>query len=141
MRQKCTMTLTGNSLVLTRYEYVDMYHTLKDLWNAFIVMPQGLKKYDRVIFLDSHAQGYLDPIWADLFGPTIHIKQIEEGTCLEQAIFVPSGYSSVLWPLGRTFKGYRCNAMAKAFVDFVIKSYSLENIELQKSTVLIIDQV
>jgi hypothetical protein len=65
-----------------------MYHTLKDWWNAFMVLPEG-KKVDRVIFLDSHAHGYLDPIWDDLFGSTMHIKQIEEGTCLEQAILSP----------------------------------------------------
>lgn len=140
-RQKCKTTLAGKSLVITRYEYVDMYHTLKDWWNAFMVLPEGGQKVDRVIFLDSHAHGYLDPIWNDLFGPTMHIKQIEEGTCLEQAIFIPPGYSSVLWPLGRKYIGNRCPAMSDAFVQFVIKSYGLEHIKKQENSVLILDHV
>jgi hypothetical protein len=140
-RQKCETTLTGISLILTRYEYVDMYHTLKDLWNAFMALPEGVEKVDRVIFLDSHAQGYLDSIWQDLFGPTVHIHHIKEGTCLEQAIFVPPGYSSVLNPLGRLFKGNRCNSMSNTFIDFVVKSYGLENIKAQEGSVLILDHV
>ena len=93
-RQKCAEALSGTSLIIStrQYEYVDMYHTLKDLWNAFLALPEGVTKVDRVIFLDSHARGYLDPVWNDLFG----ITHIDEGTCLEQAIFVPPGYSSVL---------------------------------------------
>ena len=140
-RQKCEHTLSGTSLIITRYEYVDMYHTLKDLWNAFLALPEGVTKVDRVIFLDSHARGYLDPVWNDLFGPTMHIKHIDEGTCLEQAIFVPPGYSSVLWPLGRLYNGNRCTAMANAFVDFVLQGYELQNIKKQEGNVLIFDQV
>ncbi|KAI2510866.1 hypothetical protein MHU86_3487 [Fragilaria crotonensis] len=140
-RQKCETTLTGISLILTRYEYVDMYHTLKDLWNAFMTLPEGVDNVERVIFLDSHPQGYLDSIWKELFGPTVHIKHIKEGTCLEQAIFVPPGYSSVLHPMGRLFNGNRCSSMSSAFVDFVVKSYGLQNIRSQKGSVVILDQV
>ena len=140
-RQKCETTLPGISLIITRYEYVDMFHTLKDLWNAFLTLPEGVEKVDRVIFLDSHPQGYLDSVWKDLFGPTMHIHRIEDGTCLERAIFVPPGYSSVLNPLGRLFNGNRCNSMSNAFVDFVVKSYGLENIRKLGNSVLILDQV
>jgi hypothetical protein len=118
-----------------------MYHSLKDWWNAFMVLPEG-KKVDRVIFLDAHAQGSLDPVWKDLFAEqVIHVNALkEEATCLETAVFVPPGYSSVLWPLGREYEGKRCTAMSKAFVDFVVEGYGLQDLRLQKNTILILDQ-
>ena len=137
----CDVMLPGVSLLITRYEYVDMYHSLKDWWNAFMVLPEG-KKVDRVIFLDSHAQGYLDPVWKDLFGEeVIHVNALEhDATCLETAVFVPPGYSSVLWPLGREYVGNRCTAMSQAFVNFVVKGYGLQDLRLQNNTILILDQ-
>ena len=140
-RQKCETTLYGISLVITRYEYVDMYHTLKDLWNAFMSLPKGVEKVDRAILFDSHPKGYLDSVWSDLFGATMHIHQVEEGTCLEQVILVPPGYSNVLNPLGRLFTGNCCRSMSDAFVDFVVKSCDLENIMKLDDSVLILGQV
>ena len=139
--RKCGDMLSGVSLLITRYEYVDMYHSLKDWWNAFMVLPEA-QKVERVIFLDAHAEGHLDSVWKDLFGKEVmHVNQFKNDlTCLETAIFVPPGYSSVLWHLGREYKGKRCTAMSNAFVDFVIKQYGVDNIQLQNKSILILDQ-
>lgn len=139
--RKCGEMLTGASLLITRYEYVDMYHSLKDWWNTFMVLPEA-QKVERVIFLDAHAEGHLDSVWKELFGKEVmHVNQLKNDlTCLETAIFVPPGYSSVLWPLGREYQGKRCTAMSTAFVDFVIKRYGVNDIQLQNKSILILDQ-
>lgn len=36
----CEQTYPGTTLFVTRYEYVNLYHTLTDLWNAFFILPR-----------------------------------------------------------------------------------------------------
>ena len=59
----CQETYPGTTLFITRYEYVNLYHTLTDWWNAFHVLPDNyMKQPHRVVFLDGHAQGGLDDV-------------------------------------------------------------------------------
>ncbi len=102
----CQKTYTGTTLFITRYEYVNLYHTLTDWWNAFFVLPRNTKskgvisglfqseatpsknkgiatesvpqKPDRVVFLDGHAKGMLDSVWETLFGEYHYIKHMGE---------------------------------------------------------------
>ena len=39
----CQKTYPGTTLFITRYEYVNLYHTLTDWWNAFMVLPRTTK--------------------------------------------------------------------------------------------------
>ncbi len=39
----CQKTFPGTTLFITRYEYVNLYHTLTDWWNAFMVLPRKPK--------------------------------------------------------------------------------------------------
>jgi glycoprotein 2-beta-D-xylosyltransferase len=144
----CQHTYKGTTLFLTRYEYVNLFHTLTDWWNAFFVLPRrtnnsnniiidestlsGIEhvvKPDRVVFLDGHAKGLLDPVWETLFGEYHYIKQMGVvgdggGICFEKAIFVPPGYKS---PLYNDFRRKQCphKGMAKAFSDYVLNCYDL----------------
>mmetsp|Transcript_2023 Transcript_2023/g.2452 ORF Transcript_2023/g.2452 Transcript_2023/m.2452 type:complete len:1070 (-) Transcript_2023:182-3391(-) len=179
--QSCIETWKGTTLLITRYEYVDLYHTLKDWWNAFMILPpkpllqeqkggsdndvlgditnkkgrEGTLEVDRVIFLDSHAKGHLDEGWKTLFvssssssqeekeknhQSTYHVKQIPDGVCLETAYFVPPGYSSVLWPLGRIFDAHRCPSMANAFVEYVMERFQIQHIKKVEFNIVILDQ-
>jgi hypothetical protein len=139
----CTQTIAEPTLFITRYEYVNLFRTLNDLWNAFHSLPQEYKFGDKlqVIFLDAHAQGYLDDMWTKVFGPVTHVKRLPEGVCFAQAIFVPSGYSSVLWPNGRTYASEPCPAMARAFRQQVLQAYRVQDVAMQESRVAILDRV
>jgi hypothetical protein len=139
----CTQTIAEPTLFITRYEYVNLFRTLNDLWNAFHSLPQEYKFGDKlqVIFLDAHAQGYLDDMWTKVFGPVTHVKRLPEGVCFAQAIFVPSGYSSVLWPNGRTYASEPCPAMARAFRQQVLQAYGVQDVAMQESRVAILDRV
>jgi len=153
-KQHCSKVYPGISLVITRYEYVNLYHTMKDWWNAFLLLStqsspdSSLEEPDdvvtsveRVVFLDSHAQGQLDEVWSDLFGGSTveRIKQLPDESCLEHAWFVPSGYSSVLWPLGRVFpEGHRCPSMSHAFVQHVWKRYGVDQLQRRDDPINIV---
>jgi len=143
----CERTYKGTTLFVTRYEYVNLFHTIMDWWNTFFVLPrsvygknnkndgdmlqnsEGVAKPDRVVFLDGHAQGMLDSTWKDLFGKFHYIQHMGEGLengriCFERAIFVPSGYKSEI-----NYDSHltQCphKGMTKEFSDFVFEQYNL----------------
>jgi len=41
----CQKTYSGTTLFLTRYEYVNLYHTLTDWWNTYSVLPRKTKNH------------------------------------------------------------------------------------------------
>lgn len=155
----CHQTYPGTTLFLTRYEYVNLYHTMTDWWNAFFALPrekswisknsedflvgmEGIGKADRVIFLDGHAQGLLDPTWESLFGKYHFIQHMggSGGLCFERAIFVPPGYKS---PLYDDKKRSRCphKGMTKAFSDFVLEQHNLlHKRKVIKGNIVLIDR-
>ena len=143
--KKCPVTFSKATLMVTRYEYVDLYHTIRDWWNTFFsLLPpkpvepctsdscdereEDIRYSHRVVFLDAHAVGQYDDVWETLFGRTVHLRKINaKRACFNKAIFVPPGYSSVLWPRHRLFSDrcHRCPSMAKAFAKHVLDSHGI----------------
>lgn len=90
---KCTRTVRGPTLFITRIDYANLYHTLTDWFSAYLsVRHQNVTRAESVVFLDGHAQGSLDAGWK-AFGQTWrHVKKLSSPTCFERAVFVGSGY-------------------------------------------------
>lgn len=63
------------TIAIIRYEYVNFYHSMCDWYNAFIVVSFFEKNHDetRILFLDDHPAGLLDPVWQSLFNKPIRI--------------------------------------------------------------------
>jgi len=91
-------------LLVRRYEYVNLYHTLTDWFNAmdaiqFAVAALGLGFPTgpvQVVFLDAHPAGSLDDVWTALFGkrPLYLAEAIDRGLRTTNAVFVSPGYRS-----------------------------------------------
>ena len=147
----CVESYSGTTLFVTRYEYANLYHTMTDWWNTYFSSNSILNNNDeqlRIVFLDGHAQGKLDPIWNDLFGAgdnhnnnsVQYISQLPKGgVCYENAILIPPGYSSMLFP--QYFKP-RCPipSMANEFVSHILRRYNLENVKKEIGNIIIIDR-
>jgi glycoprotein 2-beta-D-xylosyltransferase len=138
----CDETFPGITLFTTRYEYVNLYHTLTDWWSAFFVLPEDyFEKPHRVVFLDGHAQGGLDDVWKVLFGDFYFIQHLSKGKglCFERAVFIPAGYKAPLFP---DFERVRCprKDLAAAFSDFVLGQYNLQSVSPTRGNVVIIDR-
>lgn len=171
------------TVFLTRYEYVNLYHQMTDLFNAFLAVSAHeaanknggdeaqapLGKYD-VVFLDAHPKGNLDSVWPTLFGGTItpvrkllplthdgkeaedmldESEQLEDmleessgppAVCFDEAIFVPPGYSSPLWPQPGKNSRMPCPRVMSQFVAFVLKAYSLADVRMERGRVAIISR-
>jgi hypothetical protein len=157
---KCDQVWTGLTLFTTRYEYVNLYHTMTDWWNAFYSLPtinrltndntnsnttngeKSMKKVN-VVFLDAHPQGNLDPVWLALFGGKVSfVRHLPfENTCFEEARFIPAGYTSPVYPR------ISHNAMlsdwdhAGAFVEHVLNAYNLNHVHRIPGHVVVIERV
>ena len=103
---------TSLLLLVTREagEHVNLYHTMTDWYNAYLVLvhldytkPEQLK-HVRVLFLDNHPIGYLDPLWQSVFSPAHPILTVRNLTAAGDTVvysprvaFSPAGYSCPIW--------------------------------------------
>ena len=91
-------------LAITREEYANLFHTLHDVFNAYHTMmmmglirefsaASQLKGKVQILFLDGHAEGALDEIWSNLFGPPIYLSSFRNKSqvCFRRIVFVHPG--------------------------------------------------
>lgn len=90
--------LRGTTLAIQRYEYVNLYHTMTDFYNAFVLMlifgipPSKLN----ILAVDAHPEGALDPVWMTLFGKFFRAGRLKEPTVFENFVWGLLGYFSPL---------------------------------------------
>jgi len=130
------------TLFITRYEYVDLHHTMGDWFNAYGVSAAASKKKEKfnVVFLDGHPKGHLDDAWSSMLGGTaLHVKSnTGPPTCFRRAIFVPPGYTS---PINKNAYCDPVPAMMSSFVDFILESFRLPNLRRVKKKVVILKRL
>ncbi|XP_059152183.1 uncharacterized protein LOC131938261 [Physella acuta] len=86
------------TLAVQRYEYVNLYHTMTDFYNAFVLMlifgvaPSKLN----ILFVDAHPVGTLDDVWSTLFGRYIRAGRLESPTLFTNLLWAQLGYFSPL---------------------------------------------
>ena len=99
-------------LLVTREagEHVNLYHTMTDWYNAYLMLvhlhyttPERLAKV-RLLFLDNHPVGYLDPLWQSVFSPAHPVLTVRNLTAAGDTVlysplvaFSPAGYSCPIW--------------------------------------------
>jgi hypothetical protein len=140
-QQQCSQRVSVHTLMITRYEYCNTYHTMTDWFNAFMALSKPSYRNVTIVFLDGHPEGKLDEVWKHLWG---NVQQLPlGGVCYDHVTFIPPGYSSVLWPRGRNFARLPppCPSMMEAFVDFFVKGYGLQDISKQVGRITVIDRI
>ena len=135
---------------IMRYEYVNLFHTMTDLFNSFetitATLGDPLSTNYKMVWLDGHPEGNLDTIWAELFnGAPQYVKtlgggKMNEAVCFDHAVVVPAGYTSPIWSNNRNLGSGPCPALAERFANFVLTRFHLEETQLVKKRVVIIDR-
>jgi len=135
----CDETWPGTTLLIQRYEYVNLYHTVTDWWNAYFSLQNAVEPF-RVIFLDAHPQGNLDKPWEQLFGHVHYARHLAGPVCMERARFVPAGYTC---PFFHRDDDAGCPdvSMTKQFTQHIMKSYGVDIIKRIPGRIVIIDRV
>jgi len=110
------------TIALTRYEYANLYHTMTDWYNAFLLLCFFNKTSSAtdILFIDSHPSGALDSVWQRLFRRTLRLSDLslEQPTSFDRLAWGWIGYNSLMTihlnsptpPLIEEFRGFFLSA-------------------------------
>ncbi|KAL9254320.1 Beta-1,2-xylosyltransferase-like protein [Drosera capensis] len=94
----CDQWIEEPTLLLTRFEYANVFHTYTDWYSAYVSSRvTGLPRRPLVVFLDGHATTGLEETWEALFSSYRFAKNCTGSVCFRHAIFVPLGYETALF--------------------------------------------
>ena len=86
------------TIAVTRYEYANLYHTMTDWYNAFLLLCFFNETSDStdILFIDAHPSGSLDPVWRRLFRRTLRLSDLspDRPTLFERLAWGWRGYDS-----------------------------------------------
>ena len=119
---------TLTTFVVERREYVNLYHTLIEIFNAYaaIQLLAGTRPFN-LLFLDGHCRGALDPLWADILRPQ-QIYRLHNYSYdmigFKNLVLVPGGYDSPLYDTGR-IEPSRFRDFLSDFIETVLAAYQI----------------
>ena len=84
------------TLALTRFEYVNLFHTVTNFYNAFLAMIFFRKTPEEtaILLVDGHPKGSLDHTWSVLFNKVTRVGNVKEVTMYNEFVWVEQGYNS-----------------------------------------------
>ncbi|GMJ15972.1 ARABIDOPSIS THALIANA BETA-1,2-XYLOSYLTRANSFERASE, beta-1,2-xylosyltransferase [Hibiscus trionum] len=86
------------TLLVTRFEYANLYHTVTDWYSAYVSSRvTGLPFRPHLVFVDGHCQTQLEETWKALFSSLRFAKSFTGPVCFRHAIFSPLGYETPLF--------------------------------------------
>jgi hypothetical protein len=84
------------TIAITRYEYANLYHTMTDWYNAFLIMQffNHTAYETNILIIDAHPFGALDHVWTQLFNSTVRLSALSRRTQFRQLVWGILGYNS-----------------------------------------------
>ena len=88
------------TIAVTRYEYANLYHTMTDWYNAFLLMVYFNRTTSdtNILFVDAHPVGSLDPVWNRLFASSALLSSLPMKTSFKNLVWNILGYNSFITP-------------------------------------------
>lgn len=91
----CSQWIEEPTLLLTRFEYANVFHTYTDWYSAYVSSRvTGLPTRPNVVFVDGHSKTQLEETWEALFSSIRFAKNFTGPVCFRHAVFVPLGYET-----------------------------------------------
>ncbi len=86
------------TIAIVRYEYANLYHTMTDFYNAFLVMEffNKTQAETNILLIDGHPKGHLDDTWKTLFNSTRRIGDLPSRTRFADLAWGIVGYESAM---------------------------------------------
>ena len=84
------------TIAITRYEYANIYHTMTDFYNAFLIMEffNKTQSETNILIIDGHPKGALDSVWPALFNSSKRISEHPKTTFFKTLAWGILGYNS-----------------------------------------------
>ncbi|XP_022843527.1 beta-(1,2)-xylosyltransferase-like [Olea europaea var. sylvestris] len=94
----CSEWIEEPTLLVTRYEYANMFHTVTDWYSAYVASRvTGLPNRPHLVFVDGHCETQLEEMWRALFSSLNYAKNFRGPVCFRHAILSPLGYETALF--------------------------------------------
>lgn len=86
------------TLAITRYEYANLFHTMTDWYNAFLIMQffNHTSFNTNILIVDAHPYGALDSVWNQLFNSTVRLAGLPARTRFRNLVWGIQGYNSLM---------------------------------------------
>nr|GMC59931.1 beta-(1,2)-xylosyltransferase [Ipomoea batatas]GME16816.1 beta-(1,2)-xylosyltransferase [Ipomoea batatas] len=108
---QCTEWIEEPTLLVTRFEYANLFHTFTDWYSAYVASRvTGLPSRPHLVFVDGHCETQLEETWKALFSSLRYAKNFSGTVCFRRAILSPLGYETALFK-GLT-ENIRCQGAA-----------------------------
>ncbi|KAG0524610.1 hypothetical protein BDA96_07G226300 [Sorghum bicolor] len=94
----CSQWVEEPTLLVTRFEYANLFHTITDWYSAYVSSRvTNLPNRPNVIFVDGHCKAQLEETWEALFSSVTYAKNFSGPVCFRHAILSPLGYETALF--------------------------------------------
>ncbi|KAI8552951.1 hypothetical protein RHMOL_Rhmol06G0307800 [Rhododendron molle] len=96
---QCSEWVEEPTLLVTRFEYANVFHTVTDWYSAYVASRvTGLPYRPNLVFVDGHCvQAPLEETWRALFSSLRYAKNFTGPVCFRHAILAPLGYETALF--------------------------------------------
>ncbi|KAJ1702500.1 hypothetical protein LUZ63_002279 [Rhynchospora breviuscula] len=95
---QCDQVIDEPTLLVTRFEYANMFHTVTDWYSAYVSSRvTGLAGLPHLVFIDGHCKAQLEETWKSLFTSVRYAKDFAGTVCFRHAILSPLGYETALF--------------------------------------------
>ncbi|KAB2096110.1 hypothetical protein ES319_A01G086800v1 [Gossypium barbadense] len=85
-------------LLITRFEYANLFHTVTDWYSAYVSSRvTGLPNRPHLVFVDGHCETQLEETWKALFSSLRYAKNFSGPVCFRHAVLSPLGYETALF--------------------------------------------
>ena len=126
------------TIAVTRYEYANLYHTMTDWYNAFLMMQffRHTPATTNILIIDSHPHGALDSVWSHLFNSTVRLSGLPKRTKFRRLVWGIIGYNSPM----TTYVSAN-PPLYEEFRSFFLDAYNIksrETINCEKLTILFV---
>ncbi|KAK8622966.1 hypothetical protein V6N13_117863 [Hibiscus sabdariffa] len=94
----CQEWVDEPTLLITRFEYANLFHTVTDWYSAYVSSRvTGLPNRPHLVFVDGHCETQLEETWRALFSSLRYAKNFSGPVCFRHAILSPLGYETALF--------------------------------------------
>ncbi|CAO2202444.1 unnamed protein product [Urochloa humidicola] len=94
----CSQWVEEPTLLVTRFEYANLFHTYTDWYSAYVSSRvTNLPNRPNVVFVDGHCKAQLEQTWEALFSSVTYAKNFSGPVCFRHAILSPLGYETAMF--------------------------------------------
>ncbi|KAK1606270.1 hypothetical protein QYE76_029943 [Lolium multiflorum] len=94
----CSQWVEEPTLLVTRFEYANLFHTITDWYSAYVSSRvTNLPDRPNVVFVDGHCKAPLEQTWEALFSNVAYVKNFSGPVCFRHAVLSPLGYETALF--------------------------------------------